>query len=348
MTSLRELLTEEGFNQTNLTYHSKHKLSRKTKQIISLPSHNLCHDRKSIECSKHKIDKKLHGSASETSNSKSFMSQGSKSAGPPMDAVAIRAVISILSGYIGRYVKDDCFRKTIREKCNAYLIRRVKGSESDDDEIEILDKMKLGIENIDKLVQDQGTKKEELLKIKTLRNSIDLLTIVASLNSRKNNRVCGISNSHDLSACAQLYMAIVYKLQKNKRMCARHLIQVFCDSPFLARTFLVPDLWELLFLPHLLHLQIWYTEELEALSCSNQSHGEKEKKMKTLRKVYDNKVDTGTSMFALYYKQWLKVGAGEPPLPIVLLPSRTSHRSSRKKSSDSFVLHSSINPNLLV
>ncbi|XP_061356012.1 putative E3 ubiquitin-protein ligase LIN [Gastrolobium bilobum] len=367
MTSLRELLTKEGFNQTKSAQHpnlkplrSKHKLLQETQEKTSLPLY-ICHDRKNLDCSKHKLDKstiknrsrspqsnttKRVGSASEISkNSKSLVSPDSRTVGgPPMDEVAIRAVIAILSGYIGRYVKDDCFRKIILDKCISCLVRRRNGSESDN---EILVNMKLGMENIDKLVQDQGTKKE--LKIKSLRNSIELLTIIASLNSkasREASSTCGIPNSH-LSACAQLYLAIVYKLQKNDRICARHILQVFCDSPFLARTYLLPDLWEHLFLPHLLHLKIWYTEELETLSASSECHGEKEMKIKSLSKVYDNKVDTGTTMFALYYKQWLKVGANEPPLPIVPLPSRPSHGSSRRRrSSDSFVLHSSIKPNL--
>jgi hypothetical protein len=114
----------------------------------------------------------------------------------------------------------------------------------------------------------------------------------------------------------------------------------------LARTYLLCDLWEHLFLPHLLHLKIWYTNEFEFLS--NEIHGEKEKKIKVLNKVYNEKMDSGTYLFAMYYKQWLKVSsdAGEPLLPIVPLPSRPSYRSSRRMSSDSTISNSSINPNL--
>ncbi|CAJ1939694.1 unnamed protein product [Sphenostylis stenocarpa] len=359
MTSLRDLLTEEGFYQTtpNLNpFKSKLKLSPPTPEIIlnSLPLH-ICNDRKSLDCSNNNnLDKSWSfqsntqrvGSVSETSkNSKSLVLPGSRTVGPPMNEVATRAVVAILSGYIGRYVKDDNFREIVKDKCSSYLVRRRNGSGSED---EVLVNMKLGMENIDKLVQDQGTRKE--IKMESLRNSIELLTIVASLNSKSKtskeaSSTCGIPNSH-ISACAQLYLAIVYKLQKNNRICATHLLQVFCDSPFLARTYLLPDLWEHVFLPHLLHLKIWYAEELEALSASSKCQDEKEKTIRTLSKVYGKKVDTGTTLFALYYKQWLKVGANEPPLPIVPLPSRPSRGSARKTSSDSFVLHSSINTNL--
>ncbi|KAE9597325.1 hypothetical protein Lalb_Chr16g0385351 [Lupinus albus] len=359
MASLRELLTEEGFHlivssqyQNLKPLKPKQKLSPETSETKPLPLY-ICHDRKSIDSSNskhkgvkgsllfHSKSKRVVGSISETLNSSnSSVSSVSRT----MDEVTIKAVIAIISGYIGRYIKDGLFRKRIRDKCNSYLVRRSKYSESD---YEIVLNMKLGMENIDKLVQYQGTKKEVMME--SLRNSIELLKIVASLNSKtsKDGSTCGLPNSH-LSACAQLYIAIVYNLQKNKRICARHMLQVFCDSSFLARTYLLPELWEHLFLPHLLHLKIWYTEELETIKVSNECNGVKEKRMKSLNRAYDNKVDTGTIMFALYYKQLLKVGANEPPLPIITLPSRPSHISSRRRSSDSLNSHFSISPNLEV
>ncbi|KAI4296994.1 hypothetical protein L6164_036907 [Bauhinia variegata] len=353
MASLRELLTEEGFYHRNSAKYQnslrhKHKQQQDDKKPLPV---FICHDPRGFDSSKHRDDKattrsgssssqsKRVGSTSERSNSTSFVSGCSRTAGPFLDDVAIRAVVGILSGYIGRYMKDDYFQKTLREKCYSCLVRR-RRKDSDD---EILANMKLGMDNIDKLVEDQGAKRE--MRIKILRNSIELLTIIASLNSKtsRDGSTCGIPNSH-LSACAQLYLAIVYKLEKNDRISARHLLQVFCDSTHLARTFLLPDLWEHLFLPHLLHLKIWYNKELELISDAD--NGDKEKKIKALSKVYNERMDMGTSLFALYYKQWLKVGANEPPLPIVPLPSRQIYRSSRRKSSESFSSHSSINPNL--
>jgi hypothetical protein len=139
-------------------------------------------------------------------------------------------------------------------------------------------------------------------------------------------------------------LSIVYKLEKNDRTSARHLLHVFCDAPFLARTHLLPDLWEHFLLPHLLHLKVWYHEELEFLSGSQ--HVEMERKVKTLSKVYNDQMDMGTIQFALYYKEWLKVGAKAPSVPAIPLPSRSSYAPSMRRSSDSYNSRSSINTNL--
>ena len=97
-----------------------------------------------------------------------------------MDDVAIKAVIAILSGYIGRYVKDDNFREKIREKSSSLLERRRRRKDSGD---EVFVNMELGTKKIDRLAENQGTI-EQVRMIKRLRNSIELLTIVASLNSK--------------------------------------------------------------------------------------------------------------------------------------------------------------------
>ncbi|XP_004486432.1 putative E3 ubiquitin-protein ligase LIN isoform X2 [Cicer arietinum] len=283
----------------------------------------ICHDPRSLKGS----------SSSQFQRVASASSEDSRMVGTLVDEASISTMIGILSGYIGRYVKDETFRRTIREKCSSFLDRTKTRNDLGDDENEIFVKMEFCIEKIDRLIlKIQGTKKNVTM-MKSLRNSIELLTKVSSLNSQSY-----------FSSFAQLYIAIAYKLQKNEKLCSKHLLQVFCCSPNLARTYLLNDLWNHLFLPHLLHLKIWYTSELEYLS----NDGEKDKKMKVLNKVYNEKMDSGTYLFGMYYKQWLKVsGASELPLPIVSLPSRPSYcRSSRRMSSDSTISNSSINPNL--
>jgi hypothetical protein len=68
--------------------------------------------------------------------------------------------------------------------------------------------------------------------------------------------------------------------------------------------------------------------------------------MKALSKVYNDHMDMGTIQFALYYNEWLKVGAKAPSVPAVPLPSRPSYATSMRKSSDSYKSRSSINTNL--
>ncbi|XP_021602148.1 putative E3 ubiquitin-protein ligase LIN-2 isoform X3 [Manihot esculenta] len=344
MSSLHQLLSDEGFVQTSFSKTRKQALKLRD-ESIKLPKY-FCHDQQRLDSIKHKTEQASTRKGSSKFSSKRMSSDSgmtnfkslSNGDGPAIDEAAVRAVISILGGYIGRYVKDLSFRKMIRDKCNSCLVKKIK--DSDDG---IFANMELGIEGIEKLVEDQGTKKE--LRMKSLRNSIQLLSIVASLNSEKsrNGSTCGIPNSH-ISACAQLYLSIVYKLEKNDRISAMHLLQVFSDSPFLARTHLLPDLWEHFFLPHLLHLKVWYHKELEKLSES--ANVDKEKRIKLLSKAYSDQIDMGTIQFSLYYREWLKVGGQAPSIPAVPLPYRPSHAPSRRKSSDSYSSHSSINRNL--
>nr|GEV92609.1 hypothetical protein [Tanacetum cinerariifolium] len=325
MASLSDLLAKEGFKKVkfNKTVTADH-------DSISLPIY-ICHNRKSVDIPKHK-------NASSIVSSKGRLSRRSNE--PAIDEVATKAVISILSGYAGKYIKDTTFRDLLREKCCSCLVRTSNGLSDNS----VFANMELGIESIEKLIDNPGTVKE--LKMKSLRNSIGFLTIVASLNSKesRNGMTCGTPNSY-LSACAQFYLSVVYKLEKNDRICARHVLQVFVDSPQLARLHLLPDLWEHFFLPHLLHLKIWYTKQTENLS--NVYSKDQDEEMKHLSKVYEDHMNKGTIKFALYYKEWLKTG-GEPPanIPSVPLPSINSESASsvrrRKSSSFNNFLHQTI------
>ncbi|XP_047314422.1 uncharacterized protein LOC124918266, partial [Impatiens glandulifera] len=355
MSSLHRLLTDEGFERGNS--HTK-----KTKQVrfkdrtendsIVLPIH-ICHSRRSFDnTSRPKLRNVKGSSVSVTNSSKrppgsdSGKSKNSLSCSrmdePSMDEVATRAVISILSGYAGKFSKDSCFRETVREKCY-YLCFARNGISSDSNNGGILTSLELGMKSAEKLlICPQG------MWTDTFTNSIRLLTVVvASLNSNakgsSSSSTRGTPNSH-LSACAQLYLSIVYKMEKNDVMSAKHLLQVFCDDPFLARTHLLPELWEHFFLPHLLHLKIWYGNEVESLSGL---YNDKDKTMKSLKKLYNGQMDKGTTLFALYYKEWLSVGPQRaPPAPSVPLPSKRSYVSSRRGSLDSSATHSSISKSL--
>ncbi|XP_058214377.1 putative E3 ubiquitin-protein ligase LIN-1 isoform X1 [Rhododendron vialii] len=339
MASLQELLSEEGFekgkflkNQRRVRFRDRNK--RPENEFITLPIY-ICHDKRSFDSSKHKALERILPNGHSVISSNRRSSSDSKSVGsrkdePAIDEVAIRAIVSILSGYIGRYLKDETFRESIKRKCYSCLERR--NNEDLDDGI--FANMELGIESTEILVENPRSK--SALMTKSLRNSIRLLSSVSGSTRGK-------PNSH-FSACAQLYLSIVYKLEKNDEVSSSHLLQVFCDSPFIARTHLLLELWEHFFLPHLLHIKIWYNKEQEFLS--NFEYFDKEKKMKDLSKAYNDQMDMGTTQFALYYMEWLKVGAQAPPVPTVPLPSGTSYGFSRRRSLDSFTSRSSVNKSL--
>ncbi|KAJ6671910.1 hypothetical protein OIU85_013271 [Salix viminalis] len=307
MASLHQMLSEEGFEHRKFL-RSRDRLVRQDESVI-LPIH-IFHDQKRLQFPNQKTDmgstrkgssvfssRRVSSDTERLQQSKSLL-QGEE---PAIDVIAIRAVVSILSGYIGRYIKDVIFREMIREKCSSCLVRRSLGS---DDGIFV--NMVLGMETIEKVVEEKATGE---------------------------------------GACAQLFLSIVYKLKKNDRVSARHLLHVFCDSPYLARTHLLPDLWEHFLLPHLLHLKVWYHEKLEAISDSH--HFEKEIRMKALSKAYNDQMDMGTIQFALYYKEWIKVGDKAPSVPAVPFPSGPSYAPSMRRSSDSFNSRSStVNTNL--
>ncbi|XP_076960799.1 uncharacterized protein LOC143637244 [Bidens hawaiensis] len=311
MDSLSNLLSKEGFTNSN-SNKKKVKFNKTVTDhdLIALPIY-ICHNRrKSFDLPKHR-----RSSLSSVASSKARRLDE-----PAIDEVATKAVISILSGYAGRYLKDKECRDSLRDKCCLFSDNVVFGN------------MELGIESVEKLIENHpGTIKD--MKVKLLRNSIGFLTIVALLNSKESRNPNTNTSNSQLSACAHLYLSIVYKIDKNDRICATHVLQVFVDSPQLARTHLLPDLWDHFFLPHLLHLKIWYNKQTQSLLK------DQEQQVEHLRKVYEDHLNTGTVQFALYYKEWLKTGGQPPanlpfvPLPLVnLLPSS----STRRRSSSSF------------
>ena len=268
---------------------------------------------------------------------------------------AAGAVVAVLSAYAGRLLRDADFRRALRDKCAACL-----AAAGDDDAAgrPVLANLELGIESIERLAADNGSAAAQAprdAKIRSLRNSIRLLSVVASLHSTRpgaageggggGGRTCGVPNSH-LAACAQLYLAVVYKMERNDRVAARHLMQVFADAPGLARRDLLPDLWDHVFLPHLLHLKVWFTKEVDLVAGCDAD--DRCRRMKTLQRLYNDHMDSGTAQFAMYYKEWLKSGAAAPPpVPSVPLPSMPRNFDGREKNSAS-VHRTSINRDLWV
>ncbi|KAK7295857.1 hypothetical protein RJT34_18769 [Clitoria ternatea] len=255
------------------------------------------------------------------SNSKTFddSCRNKNNSNLALDEVAIQAVVSILNGYIKCFLKDEDFRATLRHNCFSSLSSvQVEEDEKDITETKVIRSLEQAIETIEKTA-------EETISTTYLKRTMMQLSIITglSLNDFKYECTCGIPN-YKLSACAHLYLSVVYMMQRKNKVSAKHLLQVFCDSPFQARTILLPELWEHLFSPQLSHLKAWYNKEARVLVDSPS----KTRKIKLLQKVYNEHLDSGTHVFAVYYKDWLTEGAESPPIPSIGIPSIGSQEGS--------------------
>ncbi|KAL9297555.1 hypothetical protein ACSQ67_023451 [Phaseolus vulgaris] len=277
------------------------------------------------------------------SNSKSFEYTSRKknsnlevqvASGLALDEVAIQAVVSILNGYIKCFPKDEEFRSTLHHRCFSSLnfleLKEEKISQS-----KVIRSLEQAIEAIEQFVGEPAS----AMYLKRTTMQLSIITGLG-LNDLKYEHTCRIPN-YKLSACAHLYLSVVYMMQKKNKVSAKHLLQVFCDSPFQARTMLLPELWEHLFSPQFSHLKAWYEKEEEVLVDTPN----KTRRLKLLQEVYNEHLDSGTHIFAVYYKDWLTEGVESPTIPSIGIPS-VSVTGSQEGSSlgHSFESASSIDP----
>ncbi|KAI9114917.1 hypothetical protein K1719_013930 [Acacia pycnantha] len=234
-----------------------------------------------------------------------------------LDEVAVRAIVSILNGHIKRFMKDEDFRTTLRHNCFS-LLSFIEPEDENSSEAKVITSLEQGIGTVERAV-------EESLPSQELKRASQQLSIVAtlSLNDLKHGFTCGMPN-YKLSASAHLYLSALYKIQRKDKASAKHLLQVFCDSPFQARRLLLPELWEDLFSPLFFHLKAWYTEEVDSLA----NRPSRARKQNLLEKVYEEHLDSGTYMFAVYCKNWLTEGVEPPSIPSISIPSISVSGSS--------------------
>ncbi|XP_073138315.1 uncharacterized protein [Henckelia pumila] len=228
---------------------------------------------------------------------------------PALDEAAVKAIISILSGYIRRFLKDEYFRTSLSHNSFASL-NFIGLEEGLNTESKVIENLEQAIETVERAAEDSASVKE--LKKASLQ-----LSVITGLNSKdlKDGFTSGIPNLK-FSACAHLYLSVIYVIQKKDKITAKHILQVFRDSPFQARVALLPDLWDHVFLPNLLHLKLWYDKDARSVADLPVS-----KNINLLDKVYNETLDSGTHQFAKYYKDWLTEDLEAPSLPVIKIPS---------------------------
>ncbi|KAG5227581.1 E3 ubiquitin-protein ligase [Salix suchowensis] len=207
-----------------------------------------------------------------------------------LDEAAVKAVTSILNGYIKRFFRDSEFRTTLRHNC--------------------LSSLSMAKANLEQAIATVEKVSEAAARANDLKTAALQLSVITGLNSndRKDDYTPGTPNSR-LSACAHIYLSVVYKLQKKDKASAKHLLQVFCDSPFPARNTFVTRADALFRKPS------------------------KITRLKFLDKVYSETLDSCTCQFAVYYKDWLTEGVEAPSIPSVDIPFTSQQSGSQDHSS---------------
>lgn len=229
---------------------------------------------------------------------------------------AIRALVSILVSHIGAFFRDESFWALLRGVCNDCLKNEDRGGEGG-----VFAELENAITIVEEAVERRSTKE--------LQKASAKLKIMAGLSSvaLKNGSNFGAPNSC-LVACAHLYLSVIFKIYKEDRMAANHLLQVFCFAPLEARAILLPALWEELFLPNLAHIREWYDQEMDSLSRMPS----RAKNMDILLKMYDSALNKETQKFAIYYREWLVDETKSPLPPSIDVPFADFHRIRRENS----------------
>ncbi|XP_008451115.2 putative E3 ubiquitin-protein ligase LIN isoform X2 [Cucumis melo] len=256
---------------------------------------------------------------------------------PALDEVAVQAVVSIINGHLKYFLKDKDFRLMLRQ--NTFNPLNFIGVEECNSS-KVVATLEQAIDVVEKAAEGFSTEKN-------LKKALLQLSMIAGLNTNalKDGFTFGISNSK-LSACAHLYLGIIFKIQNKKRSSAKHILQVFCNLTFQARIVLFPKLWDDLFLPHLLHIKSWYDYEADSLvNAPKQS-----RKQKLLDKVYNETLDSGTCKYAVYYKDWLT--GIEAPEPSIVVPAVSfegvDQESPVNNSTATTLCNDFVSPNLMV
>lgn len=286
MTSLKELLVAEGFKKSRKGSSSsvdadrvdesngevcEYRLVSNERSIdiyeeVRTERHNRVKSQKQLRCQYNK--RYSNPIYDEIIYSRDF------NCAPSLKEAAIEALVLLLTGHVQCFATEGAFHALLRQRCAVCLARDRKLFAD-------LEGVVLLIERTVPLGLDFGQLNKASLKLKEL--------IYCGTDSR-------------LLACAHLYLGIVYKLLRKEKSSAKHILRVFVCSPFQARVYILPELWDRLFAPHLSHFKLWYDKEVGPLVIAPNW----ENRMKSLFRSYNDLVDEGTHDLAIYYLKWIK------------------------------------------
>ncbi|KAG0493762.1 hypothetical protein HPP92_004756 [Vanilla planifolia] len=227
-----------------------------------------------------------------------------------LDEAELKSVSSLIINCVSQFLQDENLRSSIHRSCLSFVnSSTVHDGQAKNDSL--LSTLEEAIGTVEKLLTE-GSNQLELKKV------FLKLSVIAGLKSMKSD--CGSGSGVPywyLAASAHLYLSILCKIQNKDKASVKHILQIFSDCPYQARTVILPQLWVQLFLPHLSHLKAWRDKEAESIRGTSDIMSA----LEFLEKVYNDNLDMVTVQFAAYYRSWLIEGNKIPTLPSILIPS---------------------------
>ncbi|KAL6216259.1 hypothetical protein ACLB2K_009482 [Fragaria x ananassa] len=265
-----------------------------------------------------------------------------------------KVLITTVDGFIRDQLINKEQRSQHREQC-AERLAAEDGSCGKETEVRYSDQAVLanldwGIEALEEAIDTSNME----TKLARLDHAEKMLQVCAMLNC--DQKTAGVPNFY-LSAWAHLNLAYLWKLRNNIQNSVLHVIEMFTVDPFFSRIDFAPELWKLLFLPHMSSIIGWYSEQRQRLMIEvipdsqdmsytadldqffNESliyamRPDQIDKLQQLEQLYGESLDENTRLYAKYFKDCMTSNATSsrkvmPMMPIAEPPMTPLHEVSR-------------------
>ncbi|KAI3934831.1 hypothetical protein MKW92_053903 [Papaver armeniacum] len=266
-------------------------------------------------------------------------------------------IVKFLIATVGSSIQDRLINKEQRIQHKEQCAERLASEEGDGDkesevqysEQAVLANLDWGIDALEEAINTSNVE----TKLARLDHAEKMLQVCAMLNARK--KTAGVPNFY-LSAWAHLNLAFLWKMRNSVHNSVLHILEMFSVDPFFSRIDFAPELWKILFLPHMSSTIGWYSEARHKLVMElipdstdlsftadfdqffNESliltmRPDQAEKLQKLEQLYGHALDENTRLYAKYYKDCLNYDPltskkAVPMLPIAEPPMTPLHEVS--------------------
>nr|XP_043619326.1 putative E3 ubiquitin-protein ligase LIN-1 [Erigeron canadensis] len=267
----------------------------------------------------------------------------------------VRSLITTIESFIQDLLLDQRKRVIHKEQCGERIAAEDESSNKDMEvrysDQAVLANLDWGMDALEEAINTSNLE----TKMARLDYAEKMLQVCAMLDS--DDKTAGVPNFY-LSAWAHLCLSCLWKLRNNVDNCVLHALEMFSIDPFFSRIDFAPELWKILFLPHVSSIAGWYSEERHRIMMDLIPHStdlsltvdfdlyfdeslmfsvspDQAEKLQNLETLYGQSLDDNTRLYANYFKDCLKYGSAMskkaiPMLPIVEPPMTPLHEVSRK------------------